>query len=240
VIRGARLQARRDRLPLELSVHTMAATTHGRYCVRETEDPPAGVLIGCHGYAQTAEGFASDLERIPGVDRWRLVSVQGLHRFYTRAGDVVASWMTSQDRELMIADNVAYLRQVVAAVRVKDAAAPTSRARLVFLGFSQGVAMAFRAAADHEAECAGIVALGGDLPPDVRATATGLPPVLLGRGRSEDWYTAERMASDVAWLRGIGVDLTVCEYDGGHEWTDEFREATAGFLRRIAGSYAMV
>jgi predicted esterase len=220
-------------LPLRPSIHTIAATTHGRYVVRATEGSPLGLLVGCHGYAQTADGFASDLERIPGVDRWVLVSVQGLHRFYTRAGDVVASWMTSQDRELMIADNIAYLRQGVADVRRHQSPALTLRAPLVFLGFSQGVAMAFRAAADHVPQCAGIVALAGDVPPDVRASAASLPPVLLGRGRSEEWYTAERMASDVAWLRSIGADLTVCEFDGGHEWTSEFRDATAAFLRRL-------
>jgi predicted esterase len=220
-------------LPLRPSIHTIAATTHGRYVVRATEGSPLGLLVGCHGYAQTADGFASDLERIPGVDRWVLVSVQGLHRFYTRAGDVVASWMTSQDRELMIADNIAYLRQGVADVRRHQSPALTLRAPLVFLGFSQGVAMAFRAAADHVPQCAGIVALAGDVPPDVRASAASLPPVLLGRGRSEEWYTAERMASDLAWLRAIGADLTVCEFDGGHEWTNEFRDATAAFLRRL-------
>jgi predicted esterase len=220
-------------LPLKSSIHTIAAATHSRYVVRSTEAPPFGLLVGCHGYAQTAEGFASDLERIPGVDRWLIVSVQGLHRFYTRAGDVVASWMTSQDRELMIADNVAYLRQVVAHVRSEQSPTLSRGAPLVFLGFSQGVAMAFRAAADHVPHCAGIVALGGDVPPDVRASAATLPPVLLGRGRSEEWYTAERMASDVAWLRGIGANLTVCEVDGGHEWTGEFRDATAAFLRRL-------
>jgi predicted esterase len=220
-------------LPLEPSVHTIATTIHGRYVVRATEAPPLGLLVGCHGYAQTADGFASDLESIPGVDHWLLVSVQGLHRFYTRAGEVLASWMTSQDRELMIADNIAYVRQVVAQVRAAQAAALTPSAPLVFLGFSQGVAMALRAAADHVPQCAGVVALGGDVPPDVRATAATLPPVLLGRGRSEEWYTAERMAGDVAWLRSIGADLTICEFDGGHEWTGEFRDATAAFLQRL-------
>jgi predicted esterase len=42
------------------------------------------------------------------------------------------------------------------------------------------------------------------------------------------------MASDVAWLRSIGADLTVCEFDGGHEWTHAFRDAAAAFLRRLA------
>jgi len=213
-------------------IHCVQTAIHGRYCVRPAVGAPAGLLVGCHGYGQDAQRFASDVEAIPGVHRWLLVSVQGLHRFYTRSGDVVASWMTSQDRELMIADNIAYMREVIARVRVDGASALP----LVFVGFSQGVAMAFRAAADQRDRCAGIIALGGDVPPDVRAATESLPPVLLGRGHAEEWYTAERLAGDVAWLRGIGTDLTVCEYDGGHEWTDVFREAASAFLGRLATS----
>jgi predicted esterase len=214
------------------SIHTIPATTHGRYFVRPPLDKAAGLLVGCHGYGQQAESFASDLEAIPGSDRWLLASVQALHRFYTRAEEVVASWMTSQDRELMIADNIAYLRDVVARVQADHAGVLPPAAPLVFLGFSQGVAMAFRAAADH-GRCAGIIALGGDVPPDVRAAATRLPRVLIGGGRADEWYTAERLASDVAWLQTIGADLTVCEYEGGHEWTGAFREAAAAFLGRL-------
>ena len=218
------------------SIHTIPITIHGRYSVRLASGDPAGLLVGCHGYAQTAESFALDLEAIPGVERWLLVSVQGLHRFYARGGAVVASWMTSQDRELMIADNTAYLRQVVGQVRAEQAAVLGPSAPLVFLGFSQGVAMAFRAAADHPDDCAGIVALGADVPPEVRAATTSLPPVLLGRGTTEEWYTEERMRSAVAWLRSIGTDLTLCEYAGGREWTDAFRSAAAAFLTRRAAS----
>ena len=50
----------------------------------------------------TPEDAAAHLARlrsIPGSDRWIIVSIQGLHRFYRgRSSDVVASWMTRQDR----------------------------------------------------------------------------------------------------------------------------------------------
>jgi dienelactone hydrolase len=80
--------------------------------------------------------------------------------------------MTSQDRELAIADNVAYVRNVVAQF-------PAAR-RIVFAGFSQGVAMAYRAAAAIPTTA--VIALGGDVPPDVIPVARSLPPVLVGRG----------------------------------------------------------
>ncbi len=220
-----------------LSLHTIPATIHGRFFLRETTvaAPRAGLLVGCHGYAQTAEGFLADLESIPGTDRWVLVSVQGLHRFYTKSGDIAAHWMTSQDRELAIADNVAYVRAVVG--RARDQLTPRgdeTGARdlpLVFLGFSQGVAMAFRAAA-HEA-CRGVVALGGDIPPEIRRSDVRLPPVLLARGTDDQWYSREQFAADLDWLDRQRTETTACEFDGGHTWTDVFRREAAAFLARV-------
>src|SRR5262249_43782691 len=93
------------------TVHTIAATTHGRYLIEApAADPPAGPLVGFHGYGQHAGHMLDDLRAIAGSDRWLLVSVQGLHRFYDRSGDrIVASWMTREDRELAIEDNCRYV-----------------------------------------------------------------------------------------------------------------------------------
>src|SRR6476646_9254105 len=102
------------------------------------------------------------MRAIPGAERWLLVAVQGLHRFYQRrTNEVVASWMTRQDRELAIADNLTYVADVVDEV-AKEWPGAT---RLVFAGFSQGVAMAFRAACDSRRTVNGVMAVGGDVPP---------------------------------------------------------------------------
>jgi len=88
---------------------TIAVTTHGRYLVEKpAASGPAPLLVGFHGYGEGAEAQLERMRRIGGADRWRLVSIQGLHRFYQRRADqVVASWMTRQDRDLAIADNLA-------------------------------------------------------------------------------------------------------------------------------------
>ena len=62
--------------------------------------------------------------------------------------------------------------------------------------------------------------------------ATG-PPVLIGRGRSDTWYSADTLAADLQRLRGMAVDVDACVFDGGHEWTDEFAAAAGRFLNRI-------
>ncbi len=203
---------------------------HGHYWVRPARSAngaPAPLLVGFHGYGETGEGFLGSLEAIPGADAWHLASVQGLHPFYTRSGEVVAGWMTRFDRELAIADNVAYAQAAVAALRDELAPSPV----LVFAGFSQGVAMAYRAAAAVE-DGSGVIALAGDVPPEVDAAR--LPPVLLGQGRADTWYTDAKRETDLRRLAEAGVAVETCVFDGGHEWSDAFYGAAGRFLRRIA------
>ena len=94
----------------------------------------AGRLSRLHG---ARERHLAALRRIAGADDWLIVAVQGLHRFCDpKHQSVVASWMTSQDRELAIADNLAYVGAVVDQVtRDHDTARP-----FVYAGFSHTVA----------------------------------------------------------------------------------------------------
>jgi predicted esterase len=201
-----------------MDTRTIAARTHGRYLVRTPRVPePWPLLVGFHGYRESAATHMAALETIPGTERWLLVAIQGLHRFYTKGGDVVASWMTREDRELAIDDNITYVSQIVEAVRAQF---PTGRA-LVFVGFSQGVAMAFRAAAHIPATA--LIVAGADVPPDVAAgTPVPLPPVLYGRGTRDELYSAEFHARDVAALERLGASVESVSFDGGHELTPEF------------------
>jgi predicted esterase len=203
--------------PIEL--RTIAARVHGRFLV--TPGPAERLLVGFHGYAESAEIHHAELMKIEGASQWTVVAVQALHPFYAgRSGQVVASWMTSQERELAIADNIAYVRSVVEQF-------PGAR-RLVFAGFSQGAAMAFRAAANIR--CDGVIVHGGDVPPDV---TSGLPPILLGRGTRDEWYSAEKFEKDLRFLESI-TSATPCVFDGAHEWSDAFRAAASEFLARLA------
>ena len=201
------------------TAYSIAARTHGRYLVEE--GPPERLLVGFHGYGENADESLAQMLKIPGVEQWTVVAIQGLNRFYRgRTPTISASWMTSQDRERAIADNIEYVRSVVAEF-------PPPR-KLVFLGFSQGAAMAYRAASHHP-NASAVIALGGDVPPDVSGP---LPPVLISRGTREDWYTEEKLKKDLSVLANITTVETYV-YDGGHEWTDEFRGVAGAFLTRI-------
>src|SRR3954453_15169282 len=129
---------------MSVIARTIPVGTHGRYLVAPPFPPgPAPILVGFHGYGEGAEAQLERMRRIPGAERWLLVSIQGLHRFYQRrANQVVASWMTRQDRDLAIADNLTYVTAVIDRLDDERRGSP----RLVLTGFSQGVAMMFRAA----------------------------------------------------------------------------------------------
>jgi predicted esterase len=208
---------------------TIATGTHGRYLV----EPPASggaapVLFGCHGYAEGAETQLERMRAIPGAGRWRLVAIQGLHRFYQRReNQVIASWMTRQDRELAIADNLAYVEGVMRDVEKEWPGAP----RVVLAGFSQGVAMVYRVAAAAPRPVDGVIAVGGDVPPELDAAALAhVPSALVCRGERDEWYTTDKFDNDIGRLRAAGVAVRPLAFDGGHEWADEVIRAASLFL----------
>ena len=209
-----------------LSIET---PTHGRVLIEDPADSFSGrLLVGCHGYGQAADTMLEQLQKIPGSNRWRLVSVQALSRFYTRSNEaVIASWMTRQDRESAIADNIEYLNRAVTTAGADEART------IVYLGFSQGASMAARAATRGSRGAHGLILLGGDIPPDVRDDSSlAIPPVLIGVGSRDDWYGA-RVNADIAFLQTRSVPHEVVRFDGGHEFTDEFRQAVGKWLERI-------
>jgi predicted esterase len=207
----------------------IATRTHGRFLIEPPSSAgPAPLLVGFHGYGEGADIQLQRMRGIPGADRWRLVSIQGLHRFYQRrSNDVVASWMTRQDRDLAIADNLAYVDAVLTAVDDEYPNAP----RLILSGFSQGVAMMFRAAAARSVD--GVIAVGGDVPPEIEPSAlTRVKRALVCRGTRDEWYTGEIFSRDVQRLRDAHVSVESLNFGGGHEWSGEVVEAASAFLRQ--------
>jgi predicted esterase len=57
-----------------------------------------------------------------------------------------------------------------------------------------------------------------------------LPPVLIGRGTGDPWYTEEKMARDLGTLRARGTQVEALVFAGGHEWGPAFLEAAGRFL----------
>ncbi len=211
--------------------HWIATVTHGRYLLeRAASVDSAPLLVGFHGYGENAERHLEKLQKIPGAADWVLCAVSALHPFYnTKTGEVIHSWMTSRGRERAIDDNVAYVGRVISDVRRRTGASD----RLVFAGFSQGVAMAYRAAARSGFPCHGLIALAGDVPPDVAEHGGELPPILLGRGIEDAWYTEEKMTADLEVLERLEATVESCVFEGGHDWTTAFWDRAGEYLARV-------
>ncbi|MEM1178388.1 MAG: phospholipase [Acidobacteriota bacterium] len=210
---------------------TVPALFHGA-CLLDEGPAGAPLLFACHGYGEDGQAMMDALRKLPSADRLTLAAVEAPHPFYTKSGRVVRSWMTRIDRELAIEDNIRYITSVVAEVRRRVDTGP-----LVFVGFSQGVAMAWRAAVRSGFPCAGLIALAGDVPPDVAALAPPhVPPVLLGRGTRDEWYNEKKMRADLEVLDRLGADVETCVFEGGHEWTGDFFGAMESFLEVHAPS----
>jgi len=217
----------------ETKVHIVPTLTHGRVLVREARaTAQKGLLVGFHGYMENARIQMDRLEAVPGSSAWTLVSIQGLHRFYRgRTEEIAASWMTREDREEAIADNLAYVSAAL------DEVPHDESTRVVYAGFSQGVAMAFRAGVVGTPRGAGIIAVGGDVPPELLDKASlQFPPVLFTRGSRDEWLTAPRFERDVAALKAKGITLTTNVYDAAHEWTAEVSQAIGEFLNALPSS----
>ncbi len=186
--------------------------------------------MGFHGYAEDAELQMERLRATAGNSGWLCVSIQALHRFYRgRTERVGASWMTGQDRLLAIADNIAYVKSCLDAVRTEWPECADLPG--IFAGFSQGVAMAFRAAVHAASQGSGVIAVGGDIPPEINTQElTRVSKVLLIRGTTDDWYTQEKFATDQHRLRESGVPFRAQELTGGHEWSADVTAVAAEFL----------
>lgn len=213
--------------------HSLAVTTHGHYWSEPAEGPEkAGLLVGFHGYGETAASSLAALQRIPGASAWARYAIQGLHVFYRQStGEVVGSWMTSFQRDQAIRDNTAFTGAVLAAIEdVEGSSVPR-----VLAGFSQGVAMAYRTAA-FSGRCAdGLIALAGDVPPDLgREDLERLPPILIGQGKADKWYNQAKLDADLGRLRSAGAQVEVCRFEGGHEWAEPFLEAAGRFLASLS------
>jgi len=225
--RAAMESTQRSALAPAAQIIQVPTTVHGRVLL---EAPPnaTALLVGFHGYAQLGEDALAYLRPLAAGKPWAIAAPQALHPFYRpKDQSVVAGWMTRLDREIALEDNVAYTTRAVAELIARM---PLAK-KLAIVGFSQGVAMAYRTAARCGHKVDAMVALAGDVPPELRNGGWGSrPAVLIGRGHGEQWYTEEKLAQDVAALGALGIDAEVCRFAGGHEWLPEFIERARDFL----------
>jgi len=174
--------------------------------------------IVVHGYAQTAAEMLGSCEPLAREGRV-FVAPEALSRFYRRgsSGPIGASWMTREAREREIADYIAYLDQVQLWIRreLRCELSPT------VLGFSQGVATAWRWTVLGEVRPQRLIAFGAGIPPDLDLAAArerlARLRIEFARGADDSYHTSEWADRDRARLAELGLVCRLHEFAGGHE-----------------------
>ena len=179
--------------------------------------------IVCHGYGQLAGPFLESFASLATPTR-RIVAPEALSRFYldpvsATAAErrVGATWMTREDRDHDIADQVAYLDALYG--RLVPAASAT-RVRLRVLGFSQGVATVARWLAFGRVRADELILWAGAFPPEVELGSFaerlhGAPVVLVVGDRDElaSWAGAD---AHLHRFTAAGIDARLVSFEGGH------------------------
>lgn len=143
-----------------MSSRHLSVVRTARFFLTEPEAKPIRLLLVCHGYAQAASTFLEEVS-VADLPEHLIVAPEGLSRFYRRGfeGEVVASWMTREDRLYEIRDQVAYLDQVKHLLDEEYGSLP-----LDVLGFSQGVPTVCRWLAQSEVQPERLILWQGMVP----------------------------------------------------------------------------
>jgi predicted esterase len=170
-----------------------------------------------HGYGQRADDLLALCEPLL-CDGRLLVAPEGLSRFYLRGvrGDVGASWMTRDDRELEIRDYLRWLDTLAAHLPPAG-----SERRSCVMGFSQGAATAWRWVLAGHTHVDRLVQWGGGIPPDADLAAhrprLERMRIHLVRGESDAVWDEGAFADDCKRLADHAIAHDCHPYAGGHK-----------------------
>jgi predicted esterase len=213
--------------------HLEVARSARYWTLGDPEREHEEVWVVLHGYGQLARRFLRRLAPIAVPSRL-IVAPEALSRFYIGSGEgrhrqdalVGATWMTREDREAEIRDYVAYLD------RLADVVA-RGAPRVTVLGFSQGVATAWRWVTYGSVPgLSRLVAWAGELPPDIdlarAARALADVEVVWVHGDGDPVVPAKIGEVAAERLEQVGVPLRSLRHPGGHDIHEETLRAVAG------------
>jgi len=198
--------------------HHLSVQRTARYfilgqCTEETNC----LVIACHGYGQLAKHFIKKFDVIARPDTL-VVAPEGLSRFYWGglSGNVVASWMTKEDRHAEIADFTAYLTQLYD----HFTAGLRANVRIILLGFSQGCATQLRWMAREKPAFSHLVLWAGSIPEDIDYTPVRDylqgKPLHFVYGTEDLFITPERVTAQKTLATKLPMDYQVHTFEGKH------------------------
>lgn len=219
-----------------IAEHHLPVTRSARYYTRGAAAQAREVWFVCHGYGQLAQYFLRRFDTIDDGTRL-VVAPEALSRFYLADpggshayARIGATWMTREDRLREIADYVGYLD---ALYREIMAGGVPATARVVVLGFSQGVATACRWAVLGQARVDELVLWAERAPPDLdlaqAAARLRNTRVRLVAGTADPSLPPGALDEERSRLSQQGIPSEALTFAGGHELdSDTLQRLAAG------------
>lgn len=170
-----------------------------------------------HGYGQLAKFFIRKFHAAESLG-YTLVAPEGLHRFYLQgtSGRVGASWMTKENRGQDIVNYISYLNAIH-----KELLAEKDWDDIVVLGFSQGVATAFRWLAESDIKPSKFLICSGLVPPDVDLNIKKdiFDPIAMTyfSGVNDPYRTEASVQEFYNNVASSKLDMELVNFDGVHE-----------------------
>lgn len=175
------------------------------------------LLYVLHGYGQLAKFFIRKFKPATEQD-YTVVAPEGQHYFYLNgtSGRVGASWMTKENREQDIQNYLRYLDALHAQL-----IAEKDWDEIVALGFSQGVATAFRWLAESDIKPSKFMICSGLVPPDVdlQIKKAIFDPIKITyfSGVNDPYRTEDSVKEFYDAVASSKLDMELVNFDGVHE-----------------------
>lgn len=169
------------------------------------------ILIALHGYGQLAQFFFRKFTALP--ENWGVLVPEAPHRFYLEgsSGRVGASWMTKEWRHQDIAENNAFLGQLIVKVRETY-----PLASLHLLGFSQGGATAARLFQSIPTNFEQLILWASVFPPDIQKNDFPKRRKLhFVMGKQDPYFDSGQQQNVLNEYRELGFDIYT--FEGRHD-----------------------
>lgn len=195
--------------------NTFTTPRTARYYSTETgHSAPENVWILFHGYGQSAMHFLNNFKDF-NPQNSLLIAPEGLSKFYLKGvdGRVGASWMTKENREFEIQDQLQLVDHLLAKID------PESRLKIHLFGFSQGAAVACRWYQYTTRKVENLVIWGAGLPLETDATMAlkyAACNTVFVLGDEDEFIQEERLTQYYQTLKDLQFRHNVIAYKGAH------------------------
>lgn len=191
--------------------HKLISQKTYRYQQTGDIDKATHLLIVLHGYGQLAEFFIRKFNDLP--QKYLVVAPEGMHRFYLNgtSGRVGASWMTKEDRESDITDNLNWLTQLFTELTKQKTFEKT-----ILLGFSQGGATAARWFYSQKVPFDQLILWASVFPPDLeKPQNTENTENYFIVGTKDEYLSDEQQNQEISFYRNLGFSTQ--KFEGKHD-----------------------